>query len=148
MALGDLQQRPLSRFLVVGSMVTAVDFGVFNVLLLFNVDPSKAYVLGANTLAFGVAANVGYQLHSRFTFRVGRRWQSFWAYVAVAVIGVSIYNVALYGFLLVVASTHPLALNVAKAGAVAVASIWNFQGYRLLAFRVRATPESPRDILL
>ena len=41
LALGDLQQRPLSRFLVVGSIVTAVDFTIFNLFLLFNAEPSR-----------------------------------------------------------------------------------------------------------
>ncbi|MFN8637905.1 MAG: GtrA family protein [Dehalococcoidia bacterium] len=134
-ALDALQRRPLSRFLVVGSIVTAVDFAIFNVILLAADQPTRLYVLGANTVSFGIAANVGYQLHARFTFRVDRRWRSFWTYVVVALVGVTVYNTALYGFLSLIASSTPIALNVAKVGAVIVASLWNFQGYRLLAFR-------------
>lgn len=134
---GELQQRPLTRFFVVGVAVTAVDFGVFNALVLLHGDPSTAFILFANTIAFAVAANVGYQLHSRFTFRVGREWRSFWAYVAVAVIGVTIYNSSLLLLLWFIESDHPIALNIAKVGAVGVASMWNFQGFRLLAFRTR-----------
>lgn len=135
MALDELQQRPLSRFLVVGVLVTTVDFAIFNLILLAAEHPTRSYVLIANTVSFGVAANVGYQLHARFTFRVDRRWRSFWTYVVVALIGVTIYNTALYVFLSLLASNTPIALNLAKAGAVIVASFWNFQGYRLLAFR-------------
>jgi len=135
--LEALQQQPLTRFFFVGIVVTAVDFGIFNALVLLHGDPSTAYIVFANTIAFAVAANVGYQLHSRFTFRVGRQWRSFWAYVAVAVIGVTIYNASLLGLLWLIGSDHPIALNVAKVGAVGFASTWNFQGFRLLAFRPR-----------
>ncbi len=137
---GNLQRRPLSRFLVVGSIVTAVDFTIFNTFLLFNPEPTRLYVLLANTASFAVAANVGYQLHSRFTFQVGREWRSFWTYVAVALVGITIYNGALYALLLAVGSSHPLALNVAKAGAAIIAAGWNFLGYRFLAFRVPSEP--------
>lgn len=135
--LEALQQQPLTRFFVVGMVVTAVDFGVFNALVLMHGEPSTAYILFANTIAFAIAANVGYQLHSRFTFRVGREWRSFWAYVAVAVIGVTIYNSSLLALLWLIGSDHPIALNIAKLGAVGFASTWNFQGFRLLAFRPR-----------
>lgn len=135
--LGDLQQRPLTRFFFVGIAVTAVDFGVFNLLVLLRGEPSRSFILLANTAAFAVAANVGYQLHSRFTFRVGRQWRSFWAYVAVAVVGVSIYNVSLLALLMLVDPGNPLALNLVKVGAVGFASTWNFQGFRLLAFSNR-----------
>ncbi len=143
-ALDALQRRPLSRFLVVGSLVTTVDFAIFNLFLLAADEPTRLYVLGANTVSFGIAANVGYQLHARFTFRVDRRWRSFWTYVVVALVGVTVYNAALFGFLSLIASNTPLALNVAKAGAVVVASFWNFQGYRLLAFRAPTATAASR----
>lgn len=144
-ALEHLQRRPISRFLVIGSFVTAVDFTIFNLFLLANGAPSTPYILLANTCAFAVAANVGYQLHSRFTFHAGRDWRSFWTYVVVAVVGITIYNAALFGLLFLVASSHPIALNIAKAGAAVIAAIWNFLGYRSIAFRVPSSGESRRD---
>ena len=132
--LTALRERPLVRFAMVGGFVTIIDFGVFNLVLLLAHEVSKPYVLLANTISFAIAANVGYQLHARITFRSSRDWRGFAAFGIVALAGVSIYNAALFLLLLVVDSNHPLALNLAKAGAVAVAAIWNYQGYRIFAF--------------
>jgi putative flippase GtrA len=140
-----LQQRPLVRFVLVGGFVTAVDFAVFNLVLLLAHDVSRPYVLLANTISFTVAACVGYQLHARVTFQAGRDWRGFTAFGLVAIAGVSIYNAALFLILWPVETNHPLALNLAKAGAVAVAAIWNYQGYRLFAFGGRSRARKPVD---
>jgi len=132
--LSTLRERPLVRFAIVGAFVTIIDFGVFNLVLLLAHDVSRPYVLLANTISFAIAANVGYQLHARITFRSSRDWRGFTAFGVVALAGVSIYNGALFLLLLAIDSNHPLALNLAKAGAVAVAAIWNYQGYRIFAF--------------
>ena len=137
--LTALRERPLVRFVIVGAFVTVVDFGVFNFVLLLVHEISRPYVLLANTISFAVAANVGYQLHARITFRSSRDWRGFAAFGVVALAGVSIYNAALFLLLLAVDSNHPLALNIAKVGAVCVAAIWNYQGYRIFAFGGRRT---------
>jgi len=146
--LAALRERPLVRFAIVGGFVTIVDFGVFNLVLLLVPEISRLYVLLANTISFAIAANVGYQLHARITFRSSRDWRGFAAFGMVALAGVSIYNAALFLLLLVIDSHHPLALNLAKAGAVAVAAIWNYQGYRIFAFggRRRARERHRADV--
>jgi putative flippase GtrA len=146
--LAALRERPLVRFALVGAFVTVVDFGVFNLVLLLAHEVSRPYVLLANTISFAIAANVGYQMHARITFRSSRDWRGFAAFGVVALAGVSIYNGALFLLLLAVDSNHPLALNVAKAGAVAVAAIWNYQGYRIFAFggRRRARGRHRADV--
>jgi putative flippase GtrA len=144
--LTALRERPLVRFAIVGGFVTLVDFGVFNLVLVLAHEVSRPYVLLANTISFAIASMVGYQLHARITFRSSRDWRSFAAFGVVALAGVSIYNGALFLLLLAVDSTHPLALNLAKAGAVAVAAIWNYQGYRIFAFRGRARGRHRADV--
>lgn len=136
--LTALRQRPLVRFVIVGGFVTVIDFAVFNLVLLLAHDISRPYVLLANTISFTVAANVGYQAHARITFRSGRHWRGFTAFGLVALAGVSVYNAALFLLLLPFDSNHPLTLNAAKVGAVAIAAIWNYQGYRIFAFGGRA----------
>lgn len=144
--LSALRERPLVRFVIVGGFVTVVDFSVFNLVLLLAHEISKPYVLLANTISFAVAANVGYQLHARVTFRSGRHWRGFAAFGFVALAGVSIYNGALFLLLLLVDSDQTLALNLAKAGAAGVAAMWNYQGYRIFAFGARSRGRHRADV--
>ena len=141
-----LQQRPPVRFLLVGGLVTAINFSVFNLVLFLAHDISRPYVLLANTIAFAVAATAGYQLHARLTFRANRDWRGFAAFALVAVAGVSIDNATLSLLLLPFDSNHPLTLNGAKAGAAVVAALWNYQGYRIFAFGRRWRRPEPADV--
>ncbi|MSP22332.1 MAG: GtrA family protein [Dehalococcoidia bacterium] len=134
------------RFLVVGALVTTINFAVFNVVLLFAHDISRPYVLLANTIAFVVAATVGYQLHARVTFRADRDWRGFGAFAMVAIAGITIDNATLTLLLLPFDSNHRLTLNLAKAGAAVVAALWNYQGYRVFAFGQRWRRRSSVDV--
>jgi putative flippase GtrA len=144
--LRALQQRPPVRFLLVGGLVTAVNFSVFNLVLLLAHDISRPYVLLANTIAFAVAATVGYQLHARLTFRADRAWRGFAAFIAVAIAGVTIDNATLTLLLLPFDPNDRLTLNLAKAGAAVAAAVWNYQGYRIFAFGRRWRRPEPADV--
>jgi putative flippase GtrA len=128
-------ERPLVRFVVVGTLVTALDFLVFNLLIGQTGTPSKTETLVANTAAFGTAALVGYVLHARYTFRAARGWRSLTTFLAVAGGGALVYDVTLLGLLHAFHPADTLELNVLKAVAAGFASLWNFQGFRILVFR-------------
>jgi putative flippase GtrA len=134
--LARIEQHPLARFTAIGIFVTALDFAVFNAIVAaYGGPPTREYALLANTLAFATAACVGYMLHARYTFGVERDWGSFARYGLVAVVGAAIYDLGLLFILwLPFESNHVLALNAAKAGAAAIAAIWNFQGFRIFSF--------------
>lgn len=150
--LTTLRQRPLIRFVIVGAFVTVIDFSVFNLIIRLAGAPSAMHALVANTISFTVASNVGYQLHARITFRSVRHWRGFTAFGAVAVMGVLISDAALQALLLLFhllslfETNSPLALNAAKAGAVLVAAIWNYQGYRIFAFGGHARGRQQADV--
>lgn len=144
--LTTLRERPLVRFVLVGGFVTAVNNGLFNLVPYLAQDRSTPYVLLANAIAFTVAANIGYQLHSRITFRAGRHWRGFSAFAVVGLVGLAINTAALFLFLLPFDSNHPLALNIAWAGAAAVGALWNYQGYRLFAFGGRGRRRNRADV--
>jgi putative flippase GtrA len=141
-----MRRRPLIRFVIVGGFVTTVDFSVFNLVLLLEHDLSRPYIILANTISFTVAAIVGYQMHARITFQAARDWRGFAAFGLVALAGVSIYNAGLLLFLLPFDSSHPLTLNLAKLGAVGIAAVWNYQGYRLFAFGGRSSGRDRVDV--
>lgn len=128
-------ERPLVRFVAVGSLVTALDFLVFNVLIGQIGTPSKTETVVANTVAFACATLAGYLLHATYTFRAARGWRSLTTFLAVAVGGAVVYDVTLLGLLHVYHAPHTLELNVLKALAAGFASLWNFQGFRILVFR-------------
>jgi putative flippase GtrA len=134
--LGRIEQHPLARFVAIGVLVTIIDFTVFNIVVAaYGGPPTRQYAIGANTLAFAVAASVGYMLHARYTFGVERDWGSFARYAAVALVGAAIYDLGLLFILwLPFESDHVLALNAAKAGAAMIAAVWNFQGFRIFTF--------------
>jgi putative flippase GtrA len=122
------------RFGVVGLLKTALDFAVFNVILLM-VGSSSLMILVANTVGFIVAVSASFVLNARFTFRVRGKNNRFLHYVVVSAVGLLLYNGALAAMLVVVDSTGTLALNAMKVAALGVSLVWNFFGYWRFVFQ-------------
>lgn len=123
------------RFAVVGMVKAAIDFGLFNLILLTSPTDSGPTVLLANTAGFTGATAASFLLNARYTFRVPARRRRLWRYVAVSLTGLVLYNGALA---LLLAVRHPegiVALNLAKATSLVASTAWNFLGYRYLVFR-------------
>jgi putative flippase GtrA len=120
---------------------TAVDFAVFNVIVLTASDYSEAFAVFANLAAFSVALPVGYVLNSLFTFHAPLGRTGFVKYVAVTVSGRVIYIGAIFALILLLEPADIVAMNAVKAGAIVVALAWTFIGYRYYA--LRRTDEAP-----
>lgn len=138
------------RFGLVGVVNTALDFALLNVLTLGFGLPT----LVANTLSVLVGICISYALNHVFVFRYPER-MSFRRFAAFfGVTGFSslvLQNVVIvlfellfdtdFGHSLLFLQTadgdRVLALNVAKAAAVAVGLVWNFGLYRLVVFRTK-----------
>ncbi|MDA0353382.1 MAG: GtrA family protein [Chloroflexi bacterium] len=123
------------RFGLVGIIATIVDFGLFNLGLLGEYEPTTAHLLIAASSGFMVATYTSYQLNARFTFRAPRDNRALTRYFAIALAGVLIHNTALLALRSLLSPDTFVALNMTKAGALSVSMLWNYVGYRQFAFQ-------------
>ncbi len=78
--------------------------------------------------------------NKHFTFRSGgwHRWrQELGAFLAVSLTGLLVNDLGIAVLHLAFAGSTPLVVNVEKLGASMLSLIWNFVGYRQLAFRTQ-----------
>ena len=123
------------RFALVGGIATVVDFSIFNIVLAGRGEPSTLHLLIAATVGFGVATYTSYQLNARFTFRASRSTAALGRYIGIAVGGLLIHNTTL---LILRGQLDPdtvIELNAVKLAALSASMIWNYIGYRQIAFR-------------
>ncbi len=123
------------RFALVGALATAVDFAIFNSLLGGRSDPSTTHLLVAATIGFTVATQTSYRLNARFTFKARRSPAALGRYTAVTVGGLVLHNVTLLLLRQTLDPQTVVALNAIKLGALSTSTVWNYLGYRLVAFR-------------
>ena len=129
------------RFAIVGGIATTVDFFFFNIVLGGSGDPSTPHLLAAATTGFIFATYSSYQLNSRFTFRAARSSGALGRYFGVATVGLLIHNATLLMLRGWLDPGTVLELNAVKLGALGASMVWNYFGYRHVAFR--ASPERP-----
>jgi putative flippase GtrA len=142
--------RPLARFAVVGSAVTAVDVGLYALLA----RRRRGHAVAADLPALAVASSVSWALHRAVTFRDDpyRRWLSEHEAFAVAALAGAAVDLA------VVSALRPFTRNelAAKLPAVAAAGATRWALHRQVLFRlVRADQvarpdrdEPPGDVRL
>jgi putative flippase GtrA len=135
------------RFGIVGATNVAINFVVFNALAL-TLFPNGE--LKANVVATAVATTTSYLMNRAWTFRhrktsrIRREYVLFFLFNAAGLaIELSVMGLAKYGLGL----TSLLALNLAKAGGLGVATVFRFWTYRTFVFAgtpaVPATPAAP-----
>lgn len=125
----------VTRVGIAGATSGAVDFAVFNLVLLGQRDPSTPAVLAANTFAFACAMVVNYSLNARFSFGVRPTRRSVATYVLFTLVGLGFYNLNLLWIRRVLDADGALMLNVSKVAAMALLVVWNYVGYQRLVFR-------------
>lgn len=134
-----------ARVAYAGALSGAVDFGVFNLLLLTVVQVSStAAVLAANTLAFGCAMVVNYTANARFSFQITPTRRSVLAYVLFTGVGLLFYNLNLWWIRGMLNADNALTLNASKVAAMALLVVWNYFGYQRFVFRPDTPVESRR----
>lgn len=119
------------RYVLVQVLAYTIDYGSFVAFYRLDVPPGFA-----NLLSKILAGAVAFQLHRRFTFRVGRdrtglRRQALW-YTALLLLNAPLTSLLLVGFLLLI--NQPL---VAKILADALAIVVTYTLTRSLVFRQR-----------
>ncbi len=123
--IGNLTEKPLLRFAVVGAISTITDLIVLNLSGLF----INIYL--ATTLGFLSGLTVGYFLNSNYVFRSEQTIHRYGRYGLTSAIGWGTTIGIMYG-LHDVLGWRALA---AKLVAVVVVFIWNYNLSRLWAFR-------------
>ncbi len=124
----------LARVAYAGAASAAVDFGVFNLLLLALDRERTMHVLGANSGAFACAMVVNYTLNSRITFGMRPTRRTLIAYVVFTAFGLVFYNVNLLWIRGLTDAVSPLALNASKVAAMGLLVVWNYFGYERFVF--------------
>jgi len=134
--------RSFSRYVAVGFLNTAVDFGALALLiyLLQYTDGQATKLIVANTGSFLIAVTNSYFWNKLWSFEAkGGGAGQFAQYLAITVIGLLLNDAIIY-----IGTTYftPMfgisALNwvfVAKAVGTVVSLIWNFVGYRFIVFK-------------
>lgn len=122
------------RFGIVGVLNTVVDFALLN--LLYHVVGLP--LLGANTLSVTGGIVNSFFWNKHWTFSAGgwhRWWRQALVFVTVSLIGLVINDAGIYVLHVWSGGTSVLAVNMQKIGASVISMVWNFLGYRFLAFR-------------
>jgi putative flippase GtrA len=131
--VGGLLRSRFARVAVVGAVSGAVDFGVFNLLLLGG-GREVAFLLLANTVAFACAMVVNYTLNARFSFGVPMSRSSALRYAVFTAFGLVLYNANLLLLRWLLDADTSLMLNASKVVAMGSLLIWNYAGYRRFVF--------------
>ncbi|MBI4137710.1 MAG: GtrA family protein [Candidatus Sungbacteria bacterium] len=130
-----------SKFVAVGVLNTAIDFGVLNLLSAATGVTSGFVVGGVNVPGFAAAVSNSYALNKFWVFQDRRGGLFEDAPKFLLVTGASavlnsgvVVLVTTYGSSFLPLPPHVL-LNVAKASAVILNLAWNFFGYKFFVFR-------------
>jgi putative flippase GtrA len=130
-----------TRFLVVGTLGTLLDFGVLTLLKLAGLP-----TLVAATLGFLVGLTSNYLLNSRWTFaQAGHAgWRQFARFACVSLVGLALNDLIVLGLespLGQLTGDPSLGYLPAKAFATGIVLFWNYFANRLWTFRTRSTPQ-------
>jgi putative flippase GtrA len=127
--------RELLKFGIVGGVNAVINFGVFNALILTVFATGQ---LKANVVATFVATCTSYLMNRYWTFRdrpksaIRREYALFFVFNATGLaIELGVLALTKYGL----GFESLLALNLAKIGGIALATVFRFWSYRTFVFR-------------
>jgi len=137
--------RQFSKFVVIGLINTAIDFGVFN-LLIWQTGISKGkWIILLNIIAFTIAVINSYFWNKYWTFRAkeadesGEVAKEFSQFIMVTLIGLAINSSIVFVVTTLIQPFFGLSselwANLAKAAATGFSLIWNFVGYKFFVFK-------------
>lgn len=126
----------LIKFAVVGSINTAVDFGVLNLLIFFTALSSGIYFSIFKAISFIVANINSYFLNRFWTFRAGGEYLKFF----IISLGGLIINVGISSLLVNLVMPQfgigpVLWANIGAAFGAGAGLLWNFLGYKFMVFK-------------
>lgn len=132
----------ITKFVAVGALNTAIDFGILNALSLLTGITNGVVLGGVNIPGFVVAMFNGYFWNKFWVFSSRNKESGLFAdfskFLAVSIGGLlvnTIVVIAITGiFGSFLGTNGKLALNVAKLCATVASMVWNFVGYKFLVF--------------
>ena len=130
-----------SKFIAVGFLNTAIDFGMLNLLSRVSGVSAGLILGGVNIPGFVVAVSNSYFWNKFWVFENkngGKLFGDLPKFLAVTIIGILINS----GIIILLTTyitpffgmSKTLWLNIAKVGATVITLIWNFTGYKLFVF--------------
>ncbi len=131
-----------ARFVAVGFLNTAIDFGILNVLNMLTGVSSGFWVAVLNVPGFLIAVVNSYLWNKLWVFQDRHEGESlfhdFPKFFAVIVSGLIINGGIVYGMTTLVGPMFDLSperwLNISKVLATAISLVWNFAGLKFLVF--------------
>lgn len=127
-----------ARFVVVGLLNTAIDFGLLNTFVAITGITSGVGIFFMNSISFSTALINSYFWNKLWVFQ-GNKKGHFLTFVTVTLIGLAINSGIVYTLTTFVPPVfgirESLWVNVAKVIATGVSLFWNFAGYKMLVFR-------------
>ena len=136
--------RRFAKFLVVGTMNTAIDWGILNILLMTSRTETVLGFAICKIIGFTVAMTNSYILNKKLVFQDNQKVSAKQAsvFVMVNLIGLAI-NVSIAvavltacrGFLVPGQWQFLICSNLGAAIATIASLLWNFWGYRRLVFK-------------
>jgi putative flippase GtrA len=159
-ALGNILSRwihimaQFSRYVAAGFLSFSIDFGIFNMLILFTDIAAGGWLAVFKGISY-MAANINAYLWNKYW--VFRRYMpgepltlrailgEYGKFLIVSIIGFTI-NVSITSFIVDIIGpqfdlSEKLWANIAAIVATAIAIIWNFAGYKLFVFRKQSVQE-------
>jgi glycosyltransferase AglD len=132
-----------SKFVVVGLVNTAIDFGVLNLLVFLTGIETGIGIAVLNSIAFAAAVTNSYFMNKHWTFGVkgeAAKTTEVSKFLLISLIGLGINSGIVYGVTNFV--TPPFVeigpvswINLSKVIATGLSLIWNFSGYKFLVFK-------------
>ncbi|HHW61311.1 MAG TPA: glycosyltransferase [Syntrophomonadaceae bacterium] len=130
----------VSRFYIIGLINTAIDFGIFNLLLACCHEPSSTKLLGINTLAVSLAMINSYICNGRWTFnQLSLQPYQISRFTCASLMGMLINSLIVWAGSCIFSDHIILWLNLSKAAAAVVSSTWNFLAYKYWVFSPTCT---------
>lgn len=140
------------KFVVVGFINTAIDFGVLNLLIYFTGIKEGSWIFALNLIAFSLATTNSYIWNKLWTFKAKATKEvsnEFGQFIIVSLVGAFINSAIVFGITTLLTPFMGLApmfgldsgaweslwANFAKVVATGIALIWNFLGYKFLVFK-------------
>jgi putative flippase GtrA len=130
-----------SKFVVVGFINTAIDFGVLNLLMFATGIREGAILFVLNAISFSVATTNSYLWNKYWTFRDkdSAKVVEIGQFLVVSIIGALINSGIVFAISTFVDPMFGLSqavwVNAAKVVATGISLIWNFLGYKFIVFK-------------
>lgn len=129
----------LAKFAFVGVVNTAMDFGIYSVLIGITHSTSGVPLVMVNIVSFSTAVINSYFWNKEWVFDASKKSRKFITFVAVTLIGLSLNTVVVYALTKYVPPVGGFTPEhwalVAKVFATGVSMVWNFAGYKLIVFK-------------